>query len=200
MKILSAVFSAIFILCGLLHTPLLAQDYGEIYLEDTSRRDLSNYTFHVGYSLDLSDSFSDMHSLTLKGQRKIWRYISTGLLYQKSFPRVSQAGKQLEALEPTVNVTIPQFLWGLYSLTEVQLIVGEWNMFNTFDLGVELMVGAGGGLSHDRPDTQRSGSYSASYLWSIEQRTRILKNAGLFVSVIGHRGGVFGGSGLVVNF
>jgi len=165
--------------------------YGEIFVEDTTSRELPLVSTSVSYALDLNDSFSDLHSLVVEGQMRVWKYLSSGIMYQYVFPQLSSAGSRLKALEPTLSVSVGQLQWAVFSLTQLQFILGEWNVMNVFPLQAELLIGGGTGLTHKRPDTDEDGKNSFSYLWSIEQRFRIIQNAGISASLFGNTGGTF---------
>jgi len=189
------------ILSFLLKVSLIAQvDYGEIYVQDESLRTLPRIALHTGYAFDLDDSFNELHSLTLQAQVGVWKYISTGVLYQHVFAQLSDAGKELEALEPSLDVSIPQQTWGLFSLTQFQLINGEWNIMNSFPLRAELLIGGGLGMLRERKDIRGSEQNMISYLWSAEQRFSFYDHYGVFLHFFGQRSAHFLATGLSLKF
>lgn len=174
-------------------------NYGEVFLEDSTGRELPRFSGSLGYGIDLNDSFSDLHSLVGQGQVRIWKYVSTGLLFQYAFPQLSSAGRRLKDLEPALRVRVPQMKWGFFSVTELQFLLGSWNIMNLFQLHADLMIGGGAGLLNSREDTTASGKNSASYIWIVEQRFRVFENAGLYFSVFGNTGGAFISAGIAAN-
>lgn len=180
---------------------LVGQEYENIYEETEGRRSLPPVSFSSGYAYGLTNTSSNLHSITANAQARVWKYISTGIFYHHIFPSVNESGKRLEAaLEPVIQVSIPQPLLGVYSLTELQMILGRWNIFNTFDLDVELLTGGGLGMTRTRADTHLEGKNKFSYLWMVEQRSSFSQHLGVQVSLFGHTGGTFLGAGLYARW
>lgn len=194
------IFSLLVIAMITSETPPATPAYGEIYVEETSPRELPLISASTGYALDLNDSFSDLHSIVGEVQVRLWKYLSTGVMYQHVFPQLSSAGSRLKALEPTLSVSVGQLKWGAFSVTQLQFILGEWNIMNLFPLKADFMIGGGAGLVNKRPDTDESGKNSFSYLWLVEQRFRIYRHAGVYVSIFGNTGGSFLSVGANASF
>lgn len=174
-------------------------DYGEVQLETTVKQVPFIHT-SVGYALDISDSFSDLHSVVVQSQIRVWRFLSAGLAYQKVFPHLSQPGSRLNALEPSLSVEIPQPRWALLPNIQIQLLNGAWNLFNLFPLKADFMIGGGYGLIQSRSDITAKSKYSGTYFWSLEQRFGFSKHFGLVAQIFGHTGGAFLGGGLSLEF
>lgn len=188
------------LISALLGAPETLPPEYELYVEETSPRILPLLTTSVGYAIDLNDSFSDLHSIVGEAQIRVWKYLSTGIFYQHIFPQLSSAGSRLKALEPTLKVSVGQPLWGVFSLTQLQLILGQWNVMNLFPLQADFMIGGGLGMLNRRSDISADAKNSLSYLWSVEQRFRIFNHAGIFVSLFGHTGSSFLSVGANASF
>lgn len=167
--------------------------YGEVYFEDSSALQLPDFSLGLGYAKDLNSTFLDLHSVAGNAQFRVWKYISTGILGVWSSKSLTQAGKQLQGLKETADLefdtVVPQ--WGVFSLTNVQLLVGKWNILNLFPLQVDLVLGAGAGLLQRKKRLADEGKIAASYVWSVEQRIRILENISFYVAFFSHRDTVF---------
>lgn len=185
------------LLCSLIaSTPTL--EYSEIYEEVPESRTSPRLSLSSSYAYGFTDQYSDLHSIAFNGQIRLWKYLSTGVFYQHLFPQVSEAGERLETnLEPLLDVKIPQSLWGAFSLTQIQFIVGRWNLLNLTELDVELLVGGGLGVLNQRADRHLEGKNSVSYLWHVEQRSSFSEHLGISLSIFGHKGGSFLAAGMI---
>lgn len=176
-------------------------DYGDVYLVESAERTSPRYFFSVNYAGDLSNSFLELDGLTAQAQFKIWKYLSTGAFGHYLWPRLSNAGRQLNALEDIdihADFSRPEF--GYFSLTELQLMIGKWNLFNSFPLQVDLLFGGGAGVLHKRETYHGPREATFSYLWAVEQRFQFFEQAGLNVALFGHTGGTFLQAGVHASF
>ncbi len=175
--------------------------YGDLYFEDTKDREAPLVHFKVGYSQDISNSFLDLHSIVADAQVRVWRYFSTGALFQWTHSQYSQSGRAFRDLSAVgLVVKVPTQQWALFSHTTVDFMIGQWNVLNMFPLRVDLIVGGGAGAIRSLDDVNGASSWKISYLWSAEQRMMFYKNAGLYVQILGHRAGTHLGAGLHANF
>ena len=188
---------------SLLHLMLMTAEmpYGEVYLEETSSRILPQIELSAGYAGNITNSFMHLHSMVGGAQYRVWKYISTGILGQYTFGTLSQSGEQIKKLEGIdIRTSMPHPEWGLFSQSQVQLMLGQWNVMNLMPLQVDLLLGGGIGMLRTRKDLNGAKKFEASHLWSVEQRLRFWEDAGILVSLFGHRGGVFLQTGLHVGF
>lgn len=174
--------------------------YGELYRVDMNRRDLPLVSLQAGYGIDLTDSFSDLHSVEASAQIRLWKYIGAGILYQHFFPKLSSSGQGLKDTEPLLEIDIPQPLWSVFLEPKLQVLVGDWNFFNIIPIEVDLLLGGGVGIMNERNDIDQDGKFKISWLWTLEQRFRLFSNQGLYLRFLGSRSGAFIGSGLTISF
>lgn len=178
--------------------------YGDIYLAETAGYELPFFNLKAGYAADISNSFLDMHSFFIGAQMRVWKYLSAGLLGHLITSDYSTPGKQLRNLEEVdIDAQITRPKWGIFSHSSLQLMLGQWNVMNLFPLKVDLLIGGGVGFIA-KELTHGPKTYEASYLWTVEQELQFIRTeavaGGLFVSVFGHTGGVFIGTGLQFGF
>jgi hypothetical protein len=180
-------------------------DYGDIYFQETAEREFPRFHLSAGYGAGVSNSFLDMHSVVGTAQFRVWKYFSTGIFGQAIKSRYSDAGAALDNLSQVdILADVETPLWGVFSLSYLELMIGKWNVLNLFPLEVDLLVGGGAGSLRKQGSINGAAASSISYLWSVEQRLRFLStetsSAGLVLSLFGHRGGVFLQSGLSYSF
>lgn len=172
-------------------------DYGQVYFEESSARKAPRFHLGLGYARSISNSFLDLDSVALETEFRIWKYFSTGIFGQIIHSDESSAGDQLHRLDVVdIHTQIPEPRWGLFSLSYLQLMVGEWNLLNIAPVRADLLLGGGGGFLQKRNDSNAPSYLQLSYLWSAEQRIRFSKNFGFFISILGHDGGTFLATGL----
>lgn len=174
--------------------------YGDIFFEETQDREAPRIHLNVGYAQDVTNSFLDLHSIVTEAQVRVWKYFSTGLMGHWMSPAFSAAGSQFRSLRPLFYAEMATPQWGIFSLTQLNLMIGQWNILNWMPLRVDLVVGGGFGYTQIRPDYDSKSEGKFSYLWSVEQRFQFFENAGLFASIFGHRGGLFLGTGINASF
>ena len=171
-------------------------NYGEVYFQETQSRQAPFLYLSAGYGAGLSNSFLHMDSLVGTAQMRLWKYFSTGVLGQVIRSEYTDSGAALADLNQVdILADIPTPLWGLFSLSYLQLMIGKWNVLNLFPLEVDLLIGGGVGTTRKQGSINSAAHSYFSYLWSVEQRLRFFSSQnsslGLAVSVFGHRDGVF---------
>lgn len=177
-----------------------APEYGEVYIVENAERQTPRLHLSVNYASGVSNSFLYLNSITANAQFRLWKFLSTGVMGQVIKSELNDAGDQLDRLNQSgfiVNVPSPR--WGIFSHSQLDLILGKWNVFNLLPLQVDLLVGGGVGVLQKRDDLNGASHSEISYLWSVEQRTQIYESVGLTFSAFGHLGGVYLGAGLFAN-
>ncbi|MBN8556015.1 MAG: hypothetical protein J0L93_11260 [Deltaproteobacteria bacterium] len=182
---------------SLLSAPTEPQlDYGDVYFQETQSRQAPFLHLSLGYGAGLSNSFLHMDSVVGTAQMRVWKYLSTGILGQVIRSQYTDAGRALDSLSRVdILADVPTPLWGIFSLSYLQLMIGKWNVLNLFPLEVDLLLGGGAGTTRKQGSINSAARSYFSYLWSVEQRLRFLSSQnsslGLTISVFGHRDGVF---------
>lgn len=175
-------------------------DYGEVFFEETRGRELPKFNLGVAYAAGVSNSFLDLHSVVANGQVRVWRYISTGVLGHFVHSTYSEAGQEVNTLNNSgYIVRYPTPRWGVFSHSQIDLMLGRWNILNLTTIQVDLLVGGGVGLLQKRNDLNGPSHSEVSYLWSAEQRFQVHDLAGFSLGGFGHAGGVFLEAGLFAN-
>lgn len=163
-------------------------EYSEVYLVDEESRELPRFFLHVGYALNISNSFVDVNSLTLGTQWRLWKYLSTGILGQISQSQLSSSGETVRELESIdIQSTIPVPRWAAFSHSQFQLMLGKWNFLNLGTLGSELLAGGGFGFINRGKDLNGPNETLFSYLWSAENRFIWNQNYSVSVGAFGYR-------------
>lgn len=168
-------------------------DYGEVFFEDSQNFQQAPLTVELGYALDLNQTYLDYHSLAGQFQFRIWDSLSTGILGFKVFPQYTGAGNQLRSLRETADLIFEtnSIQWGLFSHSQLQFMVGQWNVLNLFPLQLNLLLGGGAGVLRKKNEFSGVKSSRFSYLWSVEQRAVLFRNLGIFISFFGVDRAVF---------
>jgi hypothetical protein len=182
-------------------TPTSDLDYGDVYFEESKGRELPLVYFGLGYATGVSNSFLDLHSVMGNAQIRVWKYISTGILGQVIRADYSEAGDQINRLNQSGFVVhYPTPRWGVFSHSQMDLMLGKWNVLNLTAIQVDLLIGGGAGLLQKQNEFEGPSHGEATYLWSIEQRIQFNERFGLSVSGFGHGGGIYFQAGLFSNF
>ncbi len=176
-------------------------DYGEVYLEETASLDTPRFYLSSGYAGNISNSFLRMRSFVGNAQLRVWKYLSTGVFGHWIDAVYSSAGKQIRDLnEVSIVANVPKPEWGLFSHSQLQFMLGQWNVMNLFPLRVDLLAGGGGGMIQERNSFDAPSKNKFSYLWSVEQRFQFFDRFGAQVALFGHYGGIFLGGGITFCF
>lgn len=177
-------------------------EYGEIFFEEREAYELSRFNLSLGYSFNLNNAFFDIQGLSAGVQARVWRFISTGVFGQLLFNRYSSAGKQLSRLSEVdirFNSRVPR--WGVFSLTNLHLMIGKWNFMNLGTVEVNLLGGGGFGVVNKEEKLGGRKTHEISYLWSAEQRIEFQKiSGGLNLSFFAHTGGTYIQPGVFFQF
>lgn len=176
-----------------------AEDYGTPYTIDDKPREAAAWQVTAAYAFDVADSFIRHDTLQINAQRRVFAFISTGLLSQLSWPQSTDAGRSVKQLEQSADIqsSIQALQWSIFSHTQVQFFVGRFNFFNWAEVESELIGGGGFGWIHSKLDIYGSKTQTdLSYLWSLEQRFWVSEHVGLSFSFLSHRDAYFVSSGL----
>lgn len=175
-------------------------DYGDVFFEESQIRELSLLNLGVGYAAGVSNSFLNLHSIMMNGQVRVWKYLSTGLMGQFVQARLSEAGDEVARLNDAgFIVHYPTPRWGVFSHSQMDFMLGKWNILNLTAIQVDFLIGGGLGLVRKAEDYDGPAKNKLSYLWSIEQRIAFHERAGLSLSGFGHVGGIFLQAGIFAN-
>ncbi|PIR23787.1 MAG: hypothetical protein COV44_01160 [Deltaproteobacteria bacterium CG11_big_fil_rev_8_21_14_0_20_45_16] len=176
--------------------------YGEVYLEETGAYQAPLVSTSLGYAFDLNNTFLNLNSVVGSAQFRLWRYLTTGVMGQWIKSSYTKSGDSLRRLSDTADLVFDLKLprWGMFSLSQLHLMIGKWNIMNLTSLEISLIMGAGAGFINYQKRLNSNESYEISYLWSAEQRIRFNQNFGFSVSFFGHREAVFFQPSLFASF
>jgi len=176
--------------------------YGEVFFLETQEMSLPRFSLSVGYAKDLNNSFLDLHGFAGSAQIRLWKYLSTGIFGQWIHSDLTGTGQELSRLQDQADILFDTMIprWGVFSLTQLQFMVGKWNVLNILPIQVDLLVGAGAGIVERESRLSAVSELRGSYLWSVEQRVYLFDHVGVHVSFFGHRDAVFIHPGMVVRF
>lgn len=175
--------------------------YGDIFFEETRDSSLPDYFLNLGYASDTSGAFLDLPSINSNIQIGLHQFVSTGLLSQLVFARLTESAQSLSKLRDIdINFDVSKPKWSIFSLTQVQIFLGQWNLWNLASFQVEMLVGGGFGFIKRKEHFSAKSQNQWSHLWHLEQRLRISDHWGLQIALFGHRGAMFLQSGATLSF
>jgi len=176
--------------------------YGEVYLEETGAYQSPLFSTSIGYAFDLNNTFLNLDSISGTAQLRLWRYLTTGIMGQWIKSSYTKSGDSLRRLSDTADLVFDLKLprWGVFSLSQLHLMIGKWNIMNLTSLEICLIMGAGAGFINFQKRLNSEESYEVSYLWSAEQRISFNENFGFSVSFFGHREALFFQPSLFASF
>jgi hypothetical protein len=196
------VTSFVFLCSLLINQPSEEITYGEVYLQETGALKLPRFSFSVGYAKDLNHNYLNLNSISLNAQYRLWKYWSAGVFGQWMHSSLTENGKELRNLRDTADLIFDTSRpnYGIFALTELQFMIGKWNILNSLAIQVEVLLGLGGGLLNRDKGLELDDENIASYLWIVEQRVRFYENFGVYVSFFAHRDAAFVSPGLSLSF
>jgi hypothetical protein len=169
--------------------PLL---YGDLFFEETDDRALPPVFFSLGYAQSAGGAFVSIPSIMGQFQKRWHPFFSSGVLAQWMAPQLTASARNMLKLQDVdihFDVSKPQ--WAIFSLSQLQVFVGQWNLWNWSSLKVELLAGGGFGIINRKEHRSEKSYQQWSYLWSLEQRFRLHGSWGIQAAILGHRGAVF---------